>query len=1723
GSNNSLNDQYSLWFGSDIAIIKYSPDGSQRIWATYLGGSHNEQPHSLVTNRAKELYILGTTRSLNFPTTPNAFQKQNAGKIDIIVSKISEDGAQLLASTYLGGSEDDGINERASRNPLYKFYADDARGEIILDEADNCYVATSTSSPDFPTTSNTIQTQLRGLQDACIFKFNRNLSDLIFSTYWGGNQYDAGYSLKIDNQKNIVIVGGTNSSTGFPVRFNGWQSNYNGGTADGYVLKITPDARQVLNATYIGTSSYDQAYLLDLDRDANIYFAGQTEGNFPIRNARYSVNSGSQFIVKIDPRLSAPIYSTRFGSGRNTPDITLSAFMVDLCENVYISGWGGLSRTPTTTFGSTRNLPTTLDALQRTTDGADFYLAVFERNMQSLLYATFFGGNISEEHVDGGTSRFDKKGIVYQSVCAGCGGNDDFPTTPNAWSRYNNASNCNNGSFKLAFDIASTVIAEFDYEIFSLNGCAPYTIYLRNKSQGATAYIWHLGNGQTTGETNPIVTFPRAGVYTIKLIAINPNKCNQRDEVSQEIVVSGKINPAFDVTVNPCARSIQIQNLTQGAESYIWDFGDGSRSTARQPGIYTYRNAGRYTLRLITNPHTPCADTLVKVIEVGIQPKAILQVTHKPCSYLIHASHFSTPGGGIARFFINQVEQTQLLPATYNLARNGRHVFTLIYSIGEGCADTTEQILFLPPLPRANFEADSTCSRRVHFKNTSLWASNFLWNFGDRNQTSTAVNPTYLYPAPGTYRVRLIAEPFSSCPDTVEKLIHVSLPPQARFRFQTLGCPQEVEFINQTRNGNNFLWLINGERITAHQFTYTFPAPGRYLVTLIANPNSGCPDLFSQVVEIKEGPHANFYYDSTQCALRVVFENRSRDANNFLWEFGDGTQSRSFSPIHNYRQPGSYKVRLIAEPGTACADTVEKWIFVRQTPIAAFTYRIPECNLRVFFENLSYGASSYYWDFGDGNYSKATSPIHLYEDTGIYRVRLTANPDSVCPQSFTLEIHITKGVGANFKIPAFECNFRRQFENNSPLATYFWWDFGDSNYSQAKNPVHIYKAPGTYTVRLIAEGIDGCRDTIQKVIKIPVIPTADFIHSVPACNGKIVLQNRSKNSDFYIWKLGDGTISREENLVYQYNQTGNFNILLTAYSVDSCHASVEKNISIAELTRAKFESSIPKCTYKVVLKNQSFNAQQWYWYIDNILQSTEPEPSFNFSQDGEYSLQLIVLSENGCRDTASQKIRLSPKPIAQFSAYNARCSDIVELKNQSRHASHYLWLENGRKLGEAENLTLRFPIAQGYEITLIADPTAECPDTFKQIIQVDAPAIAKLKADSIYCKGKATLESQSLNAVKTTWYFQNHIHSIGQNKINFTNLASGTYKYALTVESRSGCKDSVAGLFIVKPIALAHFRANIEPCNPLVQFNSDSSTNASQFVWKKGNKIFSQLPNPTEVLEPGINTLITLIINPDSACPDTFSRNIWIEQKGKAAFWVKQVLCDSTLQIINLSQNAKNYFWHLGDGTISNDSLPAHRYLAPGKYTIKLIINKATFCADSIEKTVEIPEPIVPQFKVTQQTCGPKLDIQNYTQGAKRFRWEFSDGTSSELEEPIKSFAIPGVYTIRLIAYDAQGCEYTRALKYPYDPAGNFFLDIPNVFTPNGDGLNDKFEFARIEAPCIEQVEIYDRWGVRIFFTQDYTQSWDGTYNNQPVPEGVYIYIISVGKQKRVGNVTVIR
>lgn len=783
----------------DITISKFNSSGNALVYSTYLGGNGDEMPHSLVVDAAGNLIVAGKTLSTDFPTTAGAYDQTENGDYDILLSKFNSSGTALLASTYLGGSGDDGVNINSSfygnQDSLNYNYGDASRSEVIVDKSGNIYLAASSRSTDFPTTTNAVKANLGGSQDGIFVKMDPLLSNLTYSSYIGGGNADAAYVLALDTAESHVYVGGGTVSTDFhsSSTSGAWQSTYQGGKADGFICRfLNGSTYDLLRSTFIGTSGYDQVYGLQTDLEDGVYAMGQTLGAFPVSAGVYSNAGSRQFLIKLDSALAGSVYSTVFGSGTALkPNISPVAFLVDTCQNVYISGWGAGGISPGT---STTGLPVTADAFQSTTDGSDFYFIVFSKNAMNLLFGSYFGSSGKAEHVDGGTSRFDPDGVVYQAICASCGAGSAFPATAGAYATVKGSNNCNLGAVKIAFNLGS-VSAEADATPVA-TGCAPLNVQFSNGSANATSYFWDFDDGGSSSAATPAHTFQNSGVYNVMLVAINPNACKTHDTAYVTITVSSDtIHADFDfvledtctdphIVINNTSTALNNQPLSNA--DFQWFFGDGSTFSGQNPSPHFYSGPGAYNIMLVMKEDGACnsPDTLIKtlvfsqdfVVAGFLAPDTI-------CVGLEAVFTNTSENGTTYSWLFGDGQSDNGMSPAHTFDSAGTYTVRMIAANPLTCnkSDTVSQTITVSDRPKADFTAtplQGELNVPTTFHNLSSGASHYSWSFGD-GQYATEESPVHQYPRTGSYTACLTAYNMQGCSDRVCKTIYAEVQPLA--------------------------------------------------------------------------------------------------------------------------------------------------------------------------------------------------------------------------------------------------------------------------------------------------------------------------------------------------------------------------------------------------------------------------------------------------------------------------------------------------------------------------------------------------------------------------------------------------------------------------------------------------------------------------------------------------------------------------------------------------------------------------------------------------------------------------------------------------------------------------------------------------------------------------------------------------------------------------------
>ena len=799
----------------DIAIIKFDTHvngPAARVWATYLGGSSADFPASLVVNSRGELLVLGTSGSSNYPITSNAAQRQFAGGTatdpfgygppydapngsDLVITRLNATGTDLVGSTYLGGSGNEGLlplNPMASASAsgaklqLAHNYGDPFRGDIFVDAADNVFVASHTTSADFPVAGGLGGTYRGGTSDGVVCKLAPGLDAVRWASYLGGGGADAAYSLQVEpGSGDVYVAGGTirpdTPGPDFPTTVGAYQRT-RPGNVDGFVARISASGTSLLRATFVGTAAYDQAYFLQLGTDGGVYLLGQTRGAFPVSAGLYTTLGGTQFIQKLDANLSQSQLATVFGStapgSGGLVNLDPTAFLVDRCDRVYVCGWGGMvnGRDATTApavwpyldgNGTTAGLPVTSNAAQPTTDGSDFYLAQFAAGLTRLDYATYYGDTTpgSEgEHVDGGTSRFDPRGVVYEAVCS-CFSTTGFPIPPgaNTYSTVNGSSypnfgaNCNNAAFVLDFrpGVADAgadqrVCANAGPQVLVGNPTGGIWTGPGVRGSTATGYVFVPSAALVGGQTLTY-TVPSTGLCTTtgtRRVTVVAPPTVAFTPLLQSLYCVGATNPA----------PVRLSATPAGGT-----FSGPGVSGSAAAGYFFTPNlaAGTYQLAYAVTVGI-CTVQTSQAVVIAPLPTSTLASDTIICPGSAPVALRGSPAGGI--FSGPGVSGSTATGYVFAAPTGQAGPFTVGYRVtsAAGCTATTTRHIAVAAVPvLAPTQVPVPCPETqlapltIQFSLGSSPAGlESSWDFGDGTQSAEA-NPAHIYATPGTYQPQL--------------------------------------------------------------------------------------------------------------------------------------------------------------------------------------------------------------------------------------------------------------------------------------------------------------------------------------------------------------------------------------------------------------------------------------------------------------------------------------------------------------------------------------------------------------------------------------------------------------------------------------------------------------------------------------------------------------------------------------------------------------------------------------------------------------------------------------------------------------------------------------------------------------------------------------------------------------------------------------------------------
>ncbi len=641
---------------------------------------------------------------------------------------------------------------------------------------------------------------------------------------------------------------------------------------------------------------------------------------------------------------------------------------------------------------------------------------------------------------------------------------------------------------------------------------------------------------------------------------------------------------------------------------------------------------------------------------------------------------------------VNQIQSEQEAPELFFTNSGIKHISLRSFSGGtfSEIHKSIEVLDLMAPVIDINSVGNCIASA-VQFSFTSdIPIANNLWKY-QNNQTNSGTSIDVLFPDPGSYEVVLNVNASNGCANYTKTIVNIYAPPSASFTLPTgLICTNnEFTFTNNTADNFDdnlsFQWLLDDAPVsTDEDLLYTFTTGGDKELILQAS-IPGCTSESVQVLAgVGEGPTVDFTIDGACLNESTQLTNNSQgDIAGYTWDFGDGQTSSDSSPIVNYASAGNYSIELQTLGTNGCISTKSLPHQIFSVPQPNFNTDLPpfSCNgTPTQFNDLTppltdSNINTWQWDFDDQNVSASTqNPQHTYALSGDYNVSLTVTSDQNCVATLNKTISIAQSPSPSITNTAACVETAVVLQETATTTANAWqWQIGNNFYFTA-SPSHVFSNPGTYQVSLTLTASNGCVGTTTKQINVPAPLAIDF-ESALNCVSTPTQFTSLVNDDLdpvltYNWNFG--TEQKSGPVVnFLYNQSGIKEVQLTALATSGCFYTITKAIDILPEPKADFSftpSSGPP-PLVVSFTNESTDANTFAWKFNDLNNtiSTLNNPSFTFTEVGEYAVDLTASNTVGCESTVSKLITIA------FPFLNATLDNFRIIRNTD---GSYLLLTN---------------------------------------------------------------------------------------------------------------------------------------------------------------------------------------------------------------------------------------------------------------------------------------------------------------------------------------------------------------------------------------------------------------------------------------------------------------
>ncbi len=1385
-----------------------------------------------------------------------------------------------------------------------------------------------------------------------------------------------------------------------------------------------------------------------------------------------------------------------------------------------------------------------------------------------------YGGNITSRH------------WVF-SPTQSSSGNNPFPTVSYAQpGLYDVTLTVSNGT-QTASTTKTAYIEVFENPTADItstgtrNGCLPLTVNFSDASSQGSAPInhwqWSFGNGQTATTANATMLYNQPGIYSATLVVRDTNGCQSSKLIPSYVNAKGKPSADFTTFNSPhhCVspHNVQFDNKSSGnfPLTYQWKFGDGNTSTTENPA-HSY-HTGIFDVELMVTDRNGCKDTVFKPRYASVTATvASFSLPGTVClGQAIPVINTSVGGSTALWNFGDGTTSTDWIP-TKIYSAPGTYTITLTTSTTASCIDTYQQVVIVEKAT-ANFTSTPKfhCNP-IQVSYTDLSSSNVIkwwWKFGKNPDSSTVQNPTYNYAGAGSYDDTLIVETANGCRDTMVKVDNVIISEIIPdFIMDTAqGCaPLHITFSDRSVDQDSVASISwdfgNGRTGNKSVDTSTYTIPGTYTVKLTVTSHSGCTYQVSKKVVVGSHQTPDFVIDTTENCAGWGFsvKDKSIDSNlidHWYWNFSDGGtgSGRAFKyiPIDT----GDIDIQLVTEYN-GCYDTlIKRAAFYSIGPVGKFI-AVKNCvnPYQVQFNAHNWkGEQRFRWEFGDYGTPDSTSknPIHQYAARGNYRAKITLiNDSNGCVYEHDELINIYDIKASIYTMDTIICSpadvtFSALGSQDAHILTYGFLgkDTVINNYLTR----YTVKNRGRYTMRLIAADEDGCTDTAYTYVHA-FKPVANFVlDTAEGCAPLTIHFSDSSISDTiitqYRWYPKAGQSSTNKNDSVYYGRRGFYTIELQVQDAVGCRDTIRK-VAAVEVHQPEVVVSPTSqiCAGDTVffsnLKDETTYTYSWDF---GFVTSNQRVQNVIYPSGGKYNYSVTVTDQYGCTDTVSalQAIDVQDYPNAEL------MSDIVD-------TNCYPAFVNFEDISNDTNIIVRkwnfgagdppvvvngniasyiFNFPGKFDISLYVETSYGCADSVLKAghINIGGPYAEYNLVEDTGCVGTpfAVGLDSNYNVYQTFWDFgDGTVDTIFADfsQQHFYNDTGLFLVRVIYTDSSGKCVRSIDDTVDVFQVHSEFTLSEEEGCVPFTPIIDNLSWGGSTYLWDVTNFNISPAFEPSYTFSMAGDYDIVLVgYDSISGCTDTSEIKFVAHPLPEIEILDDTVIClGDTAKL--WATGASFYEWQGGHNVSSRSTALSQTWpLYNSEYILHAHSDKGCLKKDSV--MVRVQGPV--SYDVIGDTTiyqGQEAPLNILTNDAVRVSW--SPNFDIDCEGCLDPMASP-----------LQTTTYTATVSDPFSCFSSsknvkvivnldYYMHVPNAFTPNDDGLNDELYIVALGVKQLNFFRIFDRWGKLVFETDSFDEKWDGRIGGRIPHSQTYVYEIEAERYNGnlvhlVGPVSLIR